>query len=75
MIERIGHEHMPYAIQHDAKGVTQASFEGRTPIAPIVGHTHPSNALNTPSDSIPSPNQMIVRISYVEIFLFIQRNS
>src|ERR1700674_1921301 len=74
MIERIGHEQMPRAIHHDSEGVTQAGFEGRALVAPVAGHTNPGNALNTPGGSIPSPDQMVVRIGKVEIPLFIQHN-
>src|SRR6266513_2487499 len=74
MIERIGHEQMPWAIHHDSKRVAQSSFEGRAPITPIGGHTHAGDAFNTPSDSIPSPHQMVVRIGHVEISLLVQCN-
>jgi hypothetical protein len=74
MIECVGHEQMPRTIHHDSKGVTQAGIEGRALVAPVVRHTNSGNALNTPSDSIPSPYQMIVRIGEEEIPLFIQRN-
>jgi hypothetical protein len=74
MIERIGHEQMPRAIHHDSKRVTQAGFEGRALVAPVVCHTNAGNALDTPGGPIPSPHQMIVRIGEEEILLFIQHN-
>src|SRR5580765_1382889 len=74
MIECIGHEQMTRAIHHDSKWVTQAGFEGRALVAPVVCDTNSGNALNTPSGSIPPPHQMIVRIGEEEIPLFIQCN-
>src|SRR5262245_33284281 len=74
MIKCIGNKYMPRVVHHDAKRVTQAGFKGRAPIASVACHTKPSNAHNTPGDTIPSPHQVIVGIGKVQIPLCIQRN-
>jgi hypothetical protein len=75
MIERIGYEYMSCTVHHNAKWVTQAGVKGYALVASVMGDTNPGNALKMPSDSIPSPHQMIVRIGHVQISCSIQRNS